>query len=78
MTWNHQVVWNFPAPDKTELQSATMLRNGGYLLGICGNPARFIELDKKGRKVNETTFDLNIEKPHSQFRQVFQLKTRII
>ncbi len=76
VTWNHQVVWNFPAPDKTELQSATMLRNGGYLLGICGNPARFIELDKKGRKVNETTFDLNIEKPHSQFRQVFQLKNK--
>jgi len=76
VTWDHQVVWDFPAPDKTELQSATILRNGGFLLGICGNPARFIELDKKGRKVNETTFDLGIEKPHSHFRQVFQLKNK--
>lgn len=76
VTWNHQVVWDYPAPDKTELQSATILRNGGVLLGICGNPAQFIELDKKGKVVNKVTFDLEVEKPHSQFRQIFQLKNK--
>lgn len=76
VTWNHQVVWDYPAPDKTELQSATLLRNGGILLGICGNPAQFIELDKKGKEVNKVTFDLEVEKPHSQFRQIFQLKNK--
>lgn len=76
VTWNHQVVWDYPAPDKTELQSATILRNGGILLGICGNPAQFIELDKKGKVVNKVTFDLEVEKPHSQFRQIFQLKNK--
>lgn len=76
VTWNHQVVWDYPAPDKTELQSATLLRNGGILLGICGNPAQFIELDKKGKVVNKVTFDLEVEKPHSQFRQIFQLKNK--
>lgn len=76
VTWNHQVVWDYPAPDKTELQSATLLRNGGSLLGICGNPAQFIELDKKGKVVNKVTFDLEVEKPHSQFRQIFQLKNK--
>lgn len=76
VTWNHQVVWNYPAPENTELQSATLLRNGGVLLGICGTPAQFVELDKKGREVHRVTFDLEIEKPHSQFRQVFQLRNK--
>ncbi len=76
ITWDHQVIWDYQTPDKTELQSATLLRNGGVLLGICGNPARFIELDKKGKKVNEILLDLDVEKPHSQFRQVFQLRNK--
>lgn len=76
VTWDHQVVWDYQTPDKTELQSATLLRNGGVLLGICGDPARFIELDKNGKKVNEVLLDLDIEKPHSQFRQVFQLRNK--
>ena len=53
VTWDHQVVWDYQTPDKTELQSATLLRNGGVLLGICGNPARFIELDKNGKEVKD-------------------------
>lgn len=74
VTWNHRVVWDYRVPQQSELQSATLLRNGRVLLGICGNPARFIEVDKKGRKMNETTLPLGIEKPHSQFRQVFGLR----
>lgn len=76
VTWDHQVVWNYPTSDKTELQSATLLRNGGVLLGICGNPAQFIELDKNGKEVNKITLDLEVERPHSQFRQIFQLKNK--
>ena len=76
VTWDHRTVWDYPAPDKTELQSATLLRNGGVLLGICGNPAQFVELDKKGKEVNKVVFDLEVEKPHSQFRQVFQLRNK--
>lgn len=76
VTWDHQVVWDYQTPDKTELQSATLLRNGGVLLGICGNPARFIELDKNGKEVNKVLLDLGVEKPHSQFRQVFQLRNK--
>ncbi|EKU88988.1 beta-propeller domain-containing protein [Bacteroides oleiciplenus] len=76
VTWDHQVVWDYPAPDKTELQSATLLRDGGVLLGLCGNPARFIELDKNGKEVNEVVLDLEVEKTHNQFRQVFQLRNK--
>lgn len=74
VTWNHRVVWDYRVPQQSELQSATLLRNGRVLLGICGNPARFIEVNKKGIEVNEVTLPLGIEKPHSQFRQVFGLR----
>lgn len=76
VTWDHRVVWDYPVPDQTELQSATLLRSGGVLLGICGNPARFVELDKNGKEVNEVLLDLEVEKPHNQFRQVFQLRNK--
>lgn len=70
----HRVIWDYKTPDGTELQSATQLRDGGFLLGICGNPALFIELDESGRERNRVSIDLEIPKPHSQFRQVFQLR----
>lgn len=76
ITWDHRVIWDYPAPPQTELQSATLLRNGGVLLAICGHPARFIELNKQGREVNRMTLHLDVEKPHSQFRQVFQLRNK--
>lgn len=74
VTGAHRVVWNYQTPDKTELQSATLLNNGGILLGICGTPARFIELNAQGKEMNSISLDLNVEKPHSQFRQVFRLR----
>lgn len=76
VTWDHRVVWDYPVPDQTELQSATLLHSGGVLLGICGNPARFVELDKNGKEVNEVLLDLEVERPHNQFRQVFQLRNK--
>lgn len=69
----HRVVWDYKTPDGTELQSATPLRNGGFLLGICGNPALLIELDERGQEHNRVAIDLETPKPHGQFRQVFQL-----
>lgn len=74
--WDHRVIWDYPAPPNAELQSATLLRNGGVLLAICGHPARLVELDKKGKEVNSIHIDLDVEKPHSQFRQVFQLRNK--
>lgn len=74
VNWNHEVVWDYVVSETQELQSATLLSDGGALLGICGNPALFIEVDKEGRETHRMAFDLGIAKPHSQFRQVFQLK----
>ncbi len=76
ITWKHQVIWDYQTPDATELQSATLLQNGDILLGICGNPARLIEINRNGKKVNEVFLYLGIAKIHSQFRQVFQLRNK--
>lgn len=74
--WNHQVIWNYEVLPTQELQSVSLLNKGGYLLGICGTPALFIEIDNNGKEVNRMTLDLEIKRPHSQFRQVRQLKNQ--
>ena len=71
---NHKVIWDYTVPNTDELQSVFRLNDGGYLIGICGSPARIIELDKNGKERNRVEIDLAIEDPHSQFRQVIQLK----
>lgn len=71
---NHQTIWDYKAPENTELQLATSLKDGSYLLGICGTPARIIELDKDGNKKVEITVDLQIKNPHQQFRTISKLK----
>ena len=58
---DHRVIWDYKTPEGTELQSATLLNDGGFLLGICGNPARLIELDKNGKERNRVEIDLQIE-----------------
>lgn len=52
-----------------EAQSASVVKNR-VVVGICGNPARIVELDLKGNVRREIIVDLKIEEPHSQFRQI--------
>ncbi len=56
-----------------EIQSMCEIK-GGFLLGICGNPMRIIELNKKGEVTKELSYDTGIEKAHSQFRQIRKSK----
>lgn len=66
------VVWDYTdVADTAELQTATRLPDGGYLLAICGTPARFVELDSTGLRVRkEVRYDLGIQPAHAQFRRV--------
>ena len=66
------IVWDFTdVADTAELQTATRLADGGYLLAICGTPMRIIELDSTGTNVRkEVKYDLGIEPAHAQFRRV--------
>lgn len=74
ITADHRVVWDYKVRPSMELQSATLLKEGGFLLAACGNPAQLIILDKEGNEKSKIELELNIEKPHSQFRQVYQLE----
>lgn len=71
---DQQVVWDYKVGKNEELFTATQLPGGGYLLAICGHPARIVELNKKGAQVKEFSFETGIESVHNQFRQI--LKTR--
>lgn len=66
------VVWDFTdVADTAELQTATRLPDGGYLLAVCGTPMRIIELDSTGLNVRkEVKYDLGITPAHAQFRRV--------
>lgn len=70
------IVWDYAdVADGEELQTATRLTDGGYLLGICGTPARIVELDSTGLHVRrEVRYDLGIEPAHAQFRRIVKAK----
>ena len=40
------------------------------MVAVCGEPARIVEFDKKGKQTNEITFRTFIFDIHNQFRQV--------
>lgn len=70
ITPDKKIIWNIPAPEGCELQTAKVLPDGNYLLAWCGYPATVLEVNAKGETVSKTEFDTRILKPHSQFRQV--------
>lgn len=71
ITPSQQIVWDYKVKAKEEeLFTATQLPDGGYLLAICGHPARIVELDKEGNLLKEVRFETGIEQVHNQFRQL--------
>lgn len=70
ITPQHEIVWQYTAPEGTELQSASLTKDGNYLLGQCGNPARIMEFTPEGDQIKEVVFDTGIQNPHSQFRRI--------
>lgn len=70
ITPGQQVVWEYKVEPGEELFTATQLPDGGYMLAICGHPARIVELDKAGNRVKEICFDTSIPVVHNQFRQI--------
>lgn len=74
VTWNQKIVWDYRVKPGEELFTATELSGGRYLLGICGHPARIVELNRKGEPINEMTFDTGIGRVHNQFRQILKTK----
>lgn len=70
ITKDNRTVWDYPVEGQGELHTASVLPDGGFLLGITGKPARIIELDKNGKVRKEITYDTQINSLHGQFRQI--------
>ena len=67
---NYEVIWDYKAKENEEIHSASRLKDGGYMIAVCGEPARVVELDNNGKQTKEIpvhtlTFDV-----HRQFRQI--------
>ena len=67
---NHETVWDYKAKENEEIHSASRLKGGNYLVGICGEPARIVELDRSGKQIKEITFPTLIFDIHNQFRRI--------
>lgn len=74
ITAEQHVIWEYKVKEKEELFTATQLTDGGYLLAVCGHPARIIELDNTGNTVKEIMFETGISSVHNQFRQIEKTK----
>ncbi|MFI3290339.1 MAG: hypothetical protein R3Y46_00515 [Opitutales bacterium] len=64
------VLWTFDGTGKEEVHSVSLLDNGNLLVGICGLPARIVELDNSGKIVKNINFDSGSAAIHPQFRQI--------
>ena len=66
----HETIWDYKANENEEIQTATRLKDGGYMIAVCGEPARIVELDRSGKQIKEISFLTLIFDIHNQFRQV--------
>ncbi len=74
ITKTHEEVWNIKAPKGCEMQSARVLPDGNILLAWAGTPAVVMEVDKNGKELKRTEYNIDVPSAHGQFRQVNKLK----
>ena len=67
---NHTTIWDYKANENDEIHSASRLKDGSFMIGICGEPARIVELDASGKQIKEITFLTLTFDIHNQFRQI--------
>lgn len=70
ITKDHKELWNIPAPEGAEMQTAGIMKDGNYILAWCGHPATILEVSPEGKILSKTEYETGIENPHAQFRQV--------
>jgi outer membrane protein assembly factor BamB len=67
-------LWKIDAPENCDLQSASVLPNGNYLIAWGGVPATVLEVNPQGKTVSKTEFTLDIDRAHHFFRQIIKNK----
>ena len=69
----YETIWDYKAKDNEEIHSVTRLDNGGFMIAVCGEPARIVELDKDGKQTKELPFHTVTFDTNKQFRHVAQM-----
>lgn len=69
VTLDGRTLFEFKSNPGEEAQSISEIK-GGYLIGVCGNPSRILEISKYGEIKKEIKYDLGISSPHGQHRQI--------
>ncbi|TKG94992.1 hypothetical protein EYV94_09765 [Puteibacter caeruleilacunae] len=65
-----ETLWVFKGEAGTEIQSASPLKNGNFLIMQNGNPAKLMEISRSGKIAKEIIIPTNTNKPHGQFRNI--------
>ena len=73
ITRNHETIWDYKAKENEEIHSATRLDNGGFMIAVCGEPARIVELDNDGKQTKEIPFYTVTLDVNKQFRHIAQI-----
>jgi hypothetical protein len=69
VTRDKKVVWEYKAPEKTEVQSCQPLPDGRVLVVECGT-SRLVEVDRAGVVAKEIKLQTTTTNVHNQFRGV--------
>lgn len=70
ITQSHDTLWHYKSAANGEIQSASVLDNGSFLLMQNGNPAKLIEINRKGKVKFELEIPTMADNPHRQFRNI--------
>ena len=74
---NYEIIWDYKAKENEEIHSVSRLKDGGYLVAVCSEPVRIIELDNNGIQTKEILVDLPTIDINRQFRQVIKTNNGI-
>ena len=72
---NKDILWEYLAEKGTEVQSVSPLSKKRFLVMQNGQPAKLMEIDRKGRIRHELHLPILAKHPHAQFRNVRKTKS---
>ena len=70
-----ETLWEYKGEEHTEVQSASPLSRKRFLVMQNGNPAKLMEIDRKGRIRKTIQLPTVARHPHGQFRNVRKTKS---
>ena len=73
----HETIWDFKAKENEEIHSAIQIDGEGFIIAVCGEPAKLVELDKNGNTIKEIPFETLTFNINKQFRQISRTESGV-